>query len=315
MKIKSRVQLVLWAVLFVVTMSFSAYGADGQIKISQPDSFPIVIDQPGSYVLTSNITVPSGVNVHGIEVNTNNVTIDLNGHTIIGPGGYKGFGIYANNKNNITIMSGTLRNFHTGVRLVNDSYEGSNYTVKDIRAYNSSQGITVEGSGTITGCICSNGHTGFFCHKCVITNCTAKDNSSWGMGVSDSMATNCVVIHNGWTGIDATNSTITNCTVNSNHYNGTSSYGSGIEARKSVITNCTANNNHGNGVCAHDCSRIEGNNLRNNTRFGLYLIQTQNYAIKNSASDNASGNFTAAVDNYMPTSLTGADAANANIGW
>jgi len=112
MKGKSRIQLVLWALLFVVTMSFSAYGADGQIKIGQTVSttFPVVINQPGSYVLTSNIVV-SGSDVNAIEITTDNATLDLNGHAIVGPGSGLGKGIYANNKNNIAVMNGTVREF------------------------------------------------------------------------------------------------------------------------------------------------------------------------------------------------------------
>ena len=85
MKGKSRIQLVLWALLFVVTMSFSAYGADGQIKIGQTVSttFPVVINQPGSYVLTSNIVVPPGTD--GIVIQVSNVTINLNETALLSP--------------------------------------------------------------------------------------------------------------------------------------------------------------------------------------------------------------------------------------
>lgn len=55
MKDKLKIQLALWAMLFVVAVCFSAHAADGQVKIGQTPSttFPIVIDQPGSYMLTS----------------------------------------------------------------------------------------------------------------------------------------------------------------------------------------------------------------------------------------------------------------------
>src|SRR5215472_5508177 len=44
--------------------------------------FPFTITQPGSYILTGNIVVSLG---GGIEIASDNVTIDLNGFTISGP--------------------------------------------------------------------------------------------------------------------------------------------------------------------------------------------------------------------------------------
>ena len=67
---------------------------------------------------------------------------------------------------------------------------------------------------------------------------------------------------------------------------------------------------------------IKGNNLINNGRldhsgYGIFLKNNHNYVIQNAASANAGGNFHAddLNNNYMPTSLTAPDAANANIGW
>jgi hypothetical protein len=45
--------------------------------------FPVQINTPGSYKLTSNLTVPA--NAPGIEIRANNVHLDLNGFTISGP--------------------------------------------------------------------------------------------------------------------------------------------------------------------------------------------------------------------------------------
>src|SRR5436190_3183821 len=57
----------------------------GDVKLlKQPSSFPLVISQPGSYRLKSNITVPDS-NTTAISVQADNVTINLNGYTIQGP--------------------------------------------------------------------------------------------------------------------------------------------------------------------------------------------------------------------------------------
>ena len=69
---------------------------DGVIEINQAKAlaggvtpgdapgFPVIIDQPGSYRLTGNLTV-SGVEDDVIDVRSPNVTIDLNGFAIVGP--------------------------------------------------------------------------------------------------------------------------------------------------------------------------------------------------------------------------------------
>ena len=47
-------------------------------------SLPYIITQPGSYYLTSDLTMTTDVN--GITVDANHVTIDLMGFSLIGPG-------------------------------------------------------------------------------------------------------------------------------------------------------------------------------------------------------------------------------------
>src|SRR5262245_8811913 len=51
-----------------------------QIEARTPiSSAPFIITQPGSYYLTTNVTVSSG---DAITINANNVSLDLNGFTI-----------------------------------------------------------------------------------------------------------------------------------------------------------------------------------------------------------------------------------------
>lgn len=56
----------------------------GNITVGDTAGFPVSINTPGYYVLTSNLTVPNQ-NTTAILVNANNVTIDLNGFAILGP--------------------------------------------------------------------------------------------------------------------------------------------------------------------------------------------------------------------------------------
>ncbi len=56
----------------------------GNVTLGDAPGFPVSINTPGYYVLTSNLTVPNQ-NTTAIQVNANNVTIDLNGFAIQGP--------------------------------------------------------------------------------------------------------------------------------------------------------------------------------------------------------------------------------------
>ncbi len=73
-------------------------------------SNPIIIEQPGSYRLTSNLIIQGGMNA--IEITTSNVTLDLNGFSIMGEGaGGPGSGIVATGSGpltNITIVNGSV---------------------------------------------------------------------------------------------------------------------------------------------------------------------------------------------------------------
>ena len=54
----------------------------GGIGDGDASGFPVTITQPGIYRLTSNLQVPTGKN--GIEIASNDVTLDLNGFSIRG---------------------------------------------------------------------------------------------------------------------------------------------------------------------------------------------------------------------------------------
>lgn len=304
MNMQYKIHPVFWAWILMVMTPFSAYGVDGQIKITQPSTYPIIIDQPGSYVVTRTINV-STTDANGIEIHTDNVTLDLNGHTLIGPGkenGSSGSGIFANNKNNIVIINGTLRDFKECGILLN----GSNNLIRNLNVYsNGLHGISANSSTRISNCAASyNGSHGFHSLGSAITGCVAFHNGFHGISASSSSSiSDCTSNHNGSHGFYVTNSTVVNCTAYQNS-------GRGVSASASSITNCTANQNQSHGIYVSSECRMAGNNLRGNGGYGLYLSSSYNYAIKNTASTNTSGNFYAVSNNHIP--LSGDDA---NYGW
>jgi len=302
MRGKSKIQLVMLTLLFVVAMSFSAYGADGQIKITQPDSFPVVIDEPGSYVLTSNVTVST--NVNGIVINASDVTLDLNGHAIIGPGSGSGNGIYAFGKHNITIKNGTVRGFGKDGLIISGT-NLPNYRVENIRVI--SNGINGMSTlrATIINCMAAdNGQKGIFASSSTVINCKANYNGQNGISVSNSPVSNCTAAENGQHGIYAPSSTVINCTAYSNgevgiyasnstvingtaHSNGedgiyasnstitdfTANHNSsnGIYASNSTVTNCVANKNKGDGIKVSYCA-VRNCTMFGNEGTGIYVI-------------------------------------------
>jgi hypothetical protein len=336
MRTLSKIQMALLTVVIMVVIPFSTYAVDGQRKISQTPSttFPIVINQPGSYVLTSNLAV-TDPNQNAIEITVNDVTLDLNGHMIQGPHtgapwGGSGNGIYALNKYNITIKNGRIWGFGgNGVMLDHwggdPSAEGAGHYIEKIQASNNGDnGIDISvgvvnnctfnnngGYGinaddcTITYCMTSNNVlSGILADSSSISNCTANYCGLDGIMVDKSSIVNCSVYENARDGIRGQDSNITNCAANNN--------GNGFSIWVTSITNCTATWNEQHGINAEDRNRIEGNNLRDNgqggTGYGLAMIGDNKNKNKNVASLNTSGNFlNSGSNNVLP--FTG-DTAN-----
>ena len=116
------------ALFFIVMMSVLtvdpkiALAYDGRTELSSADEVPIVISQPGSYVLTSNLSVTM-VDIQAIIVICNDVTIDLNGFTISGPNSTEnlyGCGIFAVGRETVTIQNGKIWGFAIGINLSRD---------------------------------------------------------------------------------------------------------------------------------------------------------------------------------------------------
>lgn len=70
---------------------------------------PTTITNPGYYCLSNDI-------IGSIIINANDVTLDLNNHTITGLGAGSGNGITVNNGNNRVIKNGRILNFDTGIQ-------------------------------------------------------------------------------------------------------------------------------------------------------------------------------------------------------
>lgn len=192
----------------------AAHAADGAILINQQKAqtgsvttgdapgFPVTLSQPGSYVLSGNLTVPDQ-NTTAIQVTADNVTIDLNGFSIIGPNIANGFGegVSAFSRTNIAVLNGTVRGMGSpgvslgnkaraeGLRLISNTdgiRVGVDSLVKDITALgNRVTGIYVSGKSTLLNSVATqNGEDGIFTGEdCLVQGNTVHGNGRYGISV------------------------------------------------------------------------------------------------------------------------------------
>jgi hypothetical protein len=115
-KEKNQMKKYVFAMLSMALLPACAFAVDGQVLINQSivtalGGFPYAITQPGSYKLSSGLLVPPGVSA--IQINTPNVTLDLNGFTINGQNqnGITGGISFAADASFVTILNGQIINF------------------------------------------------------------------------------------------------------------------------------------------------------------------------------------------------------------
>jgi hypothetical protein len=178
-----------------------------RVPIAQPSSsadFPIVISQPGSYYLASDITGVAGK--VGISITASQVELDLNGFHIIGvPGSTNGIGV-PDFEDGLRIHGGVITKWGgTGI----DAGAASGGSFDDLQLIdNGSHGISV-GSGNTLARVEARGHTGYGIQLTSIgdggriDDCVATDNG-YGVGVfGDSVVVNgCVLTGNSVAGVD-----------------------------------------------------------------------------------------------------------------
>ena len=178
----------VFAAVAMLAWTASARAIDGTIEINQAKvlangGFPYVISTGGSYRLTGNLTVSSS-NADAIEVNASNVTIDLNGFAIAGPGGStSGNGISAATVTDVTVENGTITGFGGSAAI----RAGSNSIVRNVHASSNGNGI-VAGSGSVISdnVVHDNSGSGINCSGsgCAISG-NAAFNNTQGISAND----------------------------------------------------------------------------------------------------------------------------------
>ncbi len=103
--------------LFAFLHSPFAFG-DGTIDLKLNPAATTTISASGSYRVVDDVTMNAGISA--ITLTANDVTIDLNGHTITGGGGASANGVSGSAQTNVAIFGGTIAGFsNRGVYLGN----------------------------------------------------------------------------------------------------------------------------------------------------------------------------------------------------
>ncbi len=232
-----------------------------RIAISQSD-IPLTITESGSYYLTEDVNSIGTA----ITVSVNDVTIDLMGYNMIGPGSGSNYGVYMNNLSNIEIRNGTIRDFNYGV--YEDNSGAQSHRIMNVRAvFNSVRGISLSGKGHL------------------IKDCTASDNGNsansnvYGIYVSEGCIVTGNTVNNN--GISATNdvygiNTSHACTITGNMV-----YGNGTLASGTIVYGIRTFN-----ACTITGNTVSGNgnsasNFVYGMSFGIYCVIVQNTVYDN----------------------------------
>lgn len=259
---------------------------------------PYAITQAGSYYLTTNLS-------DGITITADNVTLDLMGFALKGPG--SGQGIDLQGATNapiwrVVVRNGLIAGFPTGVRgrcANNCRFETlciASNTIVGIHldgAYGRADGNTIENcsitdsgtmgihlagaygscnGNTIKSCVIARSGWGIYlygiygqCDGNAIVDCSVTDHTQYGAYL------------NGWIG-RCNASTVSGCSFSRNGYSGLFLCGQHGECRGSLVSDCTISSNgtrglylsgYYSGIC--DGTKIKSCTISDNKDEGVYL--------------------------------------------
>ncbi len=230
--------------------------------------YPVLITTAGSYRLTSNLSI-ADVDTHGIHIQVDGVTIDLNGFEIRGPvscsidcsAGGTGIGIYADGKNNTRVHNGIVRGMgDVGVTVSFGSI------VQNVQATeNAGRGIATSLGSVVENCTSrKNGTVGFVGDDTTFRGNSAVSNGDHGFQASNSTFNTNTASQNGGHGIAATGSTVIGNTVTQNE--------NGINCGPTcLVRDNLARVNALEGIRVGGNGLVMGNVSSNNTGFGMKL--------------------------------------------
>jgi hypothetical protein len=302
---KTKLQLALVASSIVLHISSFGQGALtppgapsptmkslAQIEPRTPiSSLPFTISNSGSYYLTGTVTGVSGTN--GITVVANNVTVDLNGFSLLGAvGSLDGINIGGGSHigcTNITLANGSISGWG---RYGIDASVSWNAVLEEILiSKNTNSAVNLGILSTVRHCNAfSNGSYGFIGGSALLEGCSANFNASDGYHVSTARVIDCFAQNNSGAGIWAYNGSYVSGCLSA--YNFDSGIGLGIDSvaiNNSCVGNNTANSSAEAGIYQfYGPGRIEGNHISYSTGVGIRVNagQTKVVVVRNTTAGN-----------------------------
>lgn len=276
-------------------------GADGNYEILLCE-LPDEIQRSARVTLAGSLSLPT-LNTNGIEVTADDVTIDLGGHSLIGPGaagGMDGSGIFAPNVANLAVLNGTIRNWRISGIEASPGATGAQFRSLRLRG-NGQDGATALSNSTVNDCLAeANGGTGIAVgNQSVLTNCLAADNGSGGLSTGEaSIVSGCSARNNGGNGIAVgEGSTVSRSSAQGNGLHGF--HGNGVVS----MFECTSLSNDSNGFLINRGTAVHCV-AQNNSALGIYMNGGPGAIRACSAANNDSGgiqveNDVYVADNYM----------------
>jgi hypothetical protein len=235
-----RTTIVAASTLIVFASTGPLYATEVQPKTGSSGPKKIThcraIHKPGSYVVTKNLTATGSC----IVIKANNVTLDLGGFVLSGPGRFEeseGITNKGVNRQGIVIRNGTVRDFSSGIEL--DPSDAT--VVENVRAINNGYGILV-GKNSI------------------VNSNTTINNGVEGItvGLSSTISNN-IVIRSGIGIFASEGSSIITGNISRDHE------GSGIRAGEgSTVNGNTVQGNGGSGISVQCPSAVIGNTATSN---------------------------------------------------
>jgi|SRR5208283_2541869 len=237
-------------------------------------SAPFTISAPGSYYLTTNLTVSSG---NGITISSGNVTLDLNGFVLQGVSG-SGSGILVSSTyTNIAVRNGTITGWGGGGMDAFDYGHPRNLVLERLTvSANGSYGIETEAGSVVRDCCSMSNHVdGIYCYGGLVSGCMARDNGNAGININDCTVRDCQVESNYVDGILANHSTVRDCQVLGNGY--------GVYVNYCTVSGCYVAYSLKSGIYVYiQGCQITGNNCYNNntslntSEAGIYIDDNNN---------------------------------------
>jgi hypothetical protein len=240
---------------------------------TQISSIPYFIGAPGAYYLSNSlIQVLPGA---GITIGSSNVTIDLNGHALIGAGfvgdsaivlapGGPWTSIEIHNGHiamwgaaGINLFGAPAQAFHIH-DIISFGNTGNGVNVPDgsivrnvIASENVGWGLQVDDYCKVTNCVAlSNDFDGIFtAFGCHVSDCVASFNSMDGFSLGATTVTiGSSAVSNGMNGFEVGfNNRVTDCSASNNGFGGGFGAGFFCAGPGSIVGGCAASNNFGSG--------------------------------------------------------------------